>query len=136
MKALIKFAGIKDVKALIQNEANLPNALYERIQSMQLGGLEEYLTVLIDNPNFNKVPVEYETVKYLNQGDTITFSNFAVDWYNDKYEPLANWFQILPDNLNFYTLDLLCEVSTKGIIGNYFVLSLSVLDVGYIVSVK
>lgn len=133
MKAIIKFAGVTNIDVLIRNAAVLDDVLKSKIEAMQLDGLRDYLDVLINNPEFNQVAVEYDVVKHLNQHDTITFSNYQDDWFLDG-KPVYEWFLPPADNLNFYTLDVLCEISSKGLIGNYFVLSLAVIDVGYIIS--
>lgn len=134
MKALLKFVGVKNRDTMIHNETSLSPVIQDKIRSMAFNGLGAYLDVLINNPEFNAVSADYSVIKTLNQGDGITFSNYRNDWYDEENHFISNWFQVIPDNLNFYTLDLLCEVSYKSIIGNYYVLSLVVVDVGYITS--
>ncbi|MET3114839.1 hypothetical protein AAKU52_002579 [Pedobacter sp. CG_S7] len=135
MKALIKFADVRNIDDLLKNEVNLAPELSERILTMGLKGMDEYFNVLLTNPKFSTVPADFETLKHLDKGDTITFSNFAVDWLDSNNVPLANWFHVEPDSLSFYTLDLQCEVIAKGIVGNIFVLSVIVMDIGYVATV-
>lgn len=132
MRGLIKFIGIPDIELLNSRQGNLSEDLaFKLLNERGYNRLGAYLVDLISNEVNNTIAADYEVIKHFEPGSRVFLSSLKQDWY-DNSTLIDNWFKA--ENPEYYRMDLDCEVSHKSIIGNYYVLNLNIVDMGYLIS--
>lgn len=132
MRGLIKFTAIPNVELINSRQQNLAEGLADKIFNLyNYGSIGAYLMDLISIEKFHHtIAADYEVIKYFDLGSSIFLSANDQDWY-DGQTLIDSWF--MAEHPEFYKMDLNCEVINRSVIGNYFVLTLSVLDIGNII---
>lgn len=130
MRGLLKFTDIPDIELINSRQSKLSATLANKIfTEANFENAGEYLFDLINNTNYNTIAADFEVIKYLDTSSTIYLSSIKQDWY-DEGRLIDTWFKA--ERPEYYSMDLMCEVISKAIIGNYFVVNLRVLDIGNI----
>ena len=128
MRGLIKFIKIPNIAVIETQQKKLAEALAGRIfNELQYKSVGDYLLDLINNEVYNTIAADYDVIKNLEFGSVIYLSSNSTDWY-DGETLIDHWFKA--EKPDFYRMDLNCEVISKSIIGNYFLVNVKVIDIG------